>query len=192
MVNIMGNRLRITTEVATSLAYLHSSVSIQLIHRDIKSSNILLDDTLTSKISDFGASRYIPTDKSGLTTRVQGTRGFLDPMYFYTGRLTEKSDVYSFGLILIELLTRKKPFSYLSTEGEGLDAHFVKLLAEGNIVQIIDPQVTEEGGEKVEEVAALAASCVNIRGEGRLMMRQVEHTREELRGIRSIIKVMIR
>ncbi|TVU17695.1 hypothetical protein EJB05_33746, partial [Eragrostis curvula] len=160
-----GNRLRIATEVATSLAYLHSSVSIQIIHRDIKSSNILLDDKLTSKISDFGASRYIPTDKSGLTTRVQGTIGYLDPMYFYTGRLTEKSDVYSFGVLLIELLTRKKPFSYLSTEDDGLVAHFVKLHSEGSLVQIIDPQVTDEGGEKVQEVAALAAFCVNIRDE---------------------------
>ncbi|CAL4985377.1 unnamed protein product [Urochloa decumbens] len=160
-----GNRLRIATEIARSLAYLHSSVSMQIIHRDIKSSNILLDDTLTSKISDFGASRYIPTDKSGLTTRVQGTIGYLDPMYFYTGGLTEKSDIYSFGVILIELLTRKKPFSYLSAEGDGLVAHFVNLLTEGNLVQITDLQVIEEGGEKVQEVAALAASCVNIRGE---------------------------
>jgi hypothetical protein len=70
-------------------------------------------------------------------------------------------------------------------EGEGLVAHF----AEGNIAQIIDPQVTEEeGGDKVEEVAALAASCVNIRGEGRPMMRQVEHTLEELRGIKKYNK----
>ncbi|CAL4989051.1 unnamed protein product [Urochloa decumbens] len=187
-----GNRLRIATEIATSLAYLHSSVSIQIIHRDIKSSNILLDDTLTSKISDFGASRYIPTDKSGLTTRVQGTIGYLDPMYFYTRRLTEKSDIYSFGVILIELLTRKKPFSYLSAEGDGLVAHFVNLLAEGNLVQITDPQVVEEGGEKVQEVAALAASCVNIRGEERPTMRQVEHTLEGLLGTKKKDDTVVR
>ncbi|CAL4981967.1 unnamed protein product [Urochloa decumbens] len=173
-----SNRLRIATEIATSLAYLHSEVSIPIIHRDIKSSNILLDDTLTSKIADFGASRYIPIDKTGLTTRVQGTIGYLDPMYFYTNRLTEKSDVYSFGVILVELLSRKKPFSYLSIEGDGLVSHFLNLFAEGSLVQIIDPQVIEEGGEEVQEVATLAASCINFRGEERPTMRQVEHTLE--------------
>nr|CAB3489400.1 unnamed protein product [Digitaria exilis] len=180
-----ANRLRIATEIATSLAYLHSAVSIPIIHRDIKSSNVLLDDTLTAKVSDFGASRYIPVDKTGLTTRVQGTIGYLDPMYFQTNRLTEKSDVYSFGVILVELLTRKKPFSYLSPKADGLVSHFLDLHVEGNLIQIIDPQVIEEGGEEVEEVAALAASCINLlRGDERPTMRQVEHTLEGIRGSR--------
>nr|CAB3489391.1 unnamed protein product [Digitaria exilis] len=139
------NRLRIATEIATSLAYLHSEVSIPIVHRDIKSTNILLDDTLTAKVSDFGAS--------------------------------------SFGVILVELLTRKKPFLYLSPEGDGLVYQFIDLHAEGNLVQIIDPQVIEEGGEEVQEVATLAASCINLlRSDERPTMRQVEHTLEGLRG----------
>ncbi|XP_062193659.1 wall-associated receptor kinase 3-like [Phragmites australis] len=175
-----GNRLRIATETASAISYLHSSVSIPIIHRDIKSSNILVDDLLTSKVSDFGASRFIPMDKTGLTTRVQGTIGYLDPMYFYTGRLSEKSDVYSFGVILVEMLTRKKPFSYLSSEGDGLVAHFVSLLVEGNVAKILDPQVKEEGGKEVQEVAELAASCIKLSGEDRPTMRQVEHKLQSL------------
>ena len=172
-----SNRLRIATKIATSLAYLHSLVSIPIIHRDIKSSNILLDDTMTSKIYDFGASRYIPIDNTGLTTRIHGTFGYLDPECFNTGRLTEKSDVYSFGVILVELLTKKKPTcSHLSNEYGGLVPHFLNLLASRNLVQIMDPQVLEEGGTEVQQIAMLAASCVNIRGEERPTMRQVELT----------------
>ncbi|KAF0913043.1 hypothetical protein E2562_019816 [Oryza meyeriana var. granulata] len=172
------DRLRIATETARALAYLHSAVAFPIIHRDIKSHNILLDSTLTAKISDFGASRCIPMDQTGVTTVVQGTRGYLDPMYYYTGRLTEKSDVYSFGVILIELLTRKKPFSYRSPEGDSLVAHFTCLLAEGNLVDILDPQIIEDGGRGMIEVAALAAVCVKLGAEERPTMRQVEMTLE--------------
>jgi serine/threonine protein kinase len=171
------NRLRIATGIATSPAYRHSSASIPIIHRDIKSSNILLDDTMTSKISDFGASRYIPIENIGLTTRIQGTFGYLDLECFQTGHLTKKSDVYSFGVILVDLLTKKKPTcSHLSNEYGDLVPHFLNLLASGNLVQIMDPQVLEEGGTQVQKIAMLAASCVNIRGEERPTMRHVELT----------------
>uniref|UniRef100_A0ACD5VAQ7 Uncharacterized protein n=1 Tax=Avena sativa TaxID=4498 RepID=A0ACD5VAQ7_AVESA len=168
------DRLRIATETAKSLAYLHSTTSTPIIHRDIKPANILLDDTLTAKVADFGASKYIPLDKSGLTTMVQGTLGYLDPMYFYTWHLTEKSDVYSFGVMLIEMMTRKKPFPYMASEGNGLVAHFSTLFAEGNVMQILDPQVLSEGGNRVEEIAGIAVACVKLRGEERPTMRQVE------------------
>ncbi|KAF7067390.1 hypothetical protein CFC21_073293 [Triticum aestivum] len=176
-----GDRLRIAIETSKSLAYLHSAAAIPIIHRDVKSANILLDDTLTAKVADFGASRYIPMEKSGLETRAQGTRGYWDPMYFYTGRLTEKSDVYSFGVVLVELLTRQKPSSYLSSNDESLVVHFVTLFAEGNLPHILDPQVIEEGGKEVEEVAAIAIACVKLSGEDRPTMRQVELTLEGVR-----------
>ncbi|VAH86418.1 unnamed protein product [Triticum turgidum subsp. durum] len=169
-----NDRLRIAVETARSLAYLHSTTSVPIIHRDIKSANILLDDTLTAKVADFGASRYVPLDRSGITTRVQGTRGYLDPGYFYTGRLTEKSDVYSFGVLLLELLTRKKPFSFISSEDEGLVTHFTTLFTQGKLSEILDLQVMEEGGSEMEEVAALAAMCITLRGEDRPSMKQVE------------------
>jgi serine/threonine protein kinase len=175
------DRLRIASEISKAIAYLHSAVSVLVIHRDIKSSNILLDDALTAKVSDFGASRHILVDQVGKTTTlVQGTRGYLDPMYYYTGRLSEKSDVYSFGVLLVELLTRKKPYLYLSSEGEGLVMQFVDLLKEGNLAKILDPQVMEDGGKEVKEVAALAASCIRLQGENRPTMRYVEMALEAL------------
>ncbi|XP_039778965.1 wall-associated receptor kinase 5-like [Panicum virgatum] len=172
------DRVRIAVETARALAYLHSLVSMPIIHRDIKSPNILLDDNLTMKLSDFGASRYIPVDQTGLDTVVQGTFGYLDPTYHSTGHLTDKSDVYSFGVILIELLTRKKPVYYRSPEGHGLVNHFASLLSEDNLVGILDPQVVKEAGGEVIDIALLAAMCVKSVSKERPTMRQLEMTLE--------------
>ncbi|CAL4992716.1 unnamed protein product [Urochloa decumbens] len=174
------DRLRIAVETARALTYLHSLASMPIIHRDIKSPNILLDDNLTVKLSDFGASRYIPIDQEGIHTTVQGTLGYLDPMYHSTGHLTEKSDVYSFGVLLIELLTRKKPVSYRSSQGFVLVNHFLSLLSGKNLDEILDPQVTKEGDGEVVDIALLAAICVKFRGEERPTMRQVEMTLESI------------
>jgi len=175
------DRLRIATETARALAYLHLAVAFPIVHRDIKSQNILLDGARIAKVSDFGASRCIPVDQTGDETAIQGTFGYLDPMYFYSGQLTGKSDVYSFGVLLMELLTRKNPCSYRSAEEKSLVACFTALLTEGEVVSMLDPQVMLEGGKKVEEVAMLAAACVSMEGAQRPTMRQVEMTLESIR-----------
>jgi hypothetical protein len=104
--------------------------------------------------------------------------GYVDPMYYYTGKLTDKSDVFSFGVLLIELLTRKKTSIFTCNDGS-LVAQFHSLLIEGNLVRIIDPQVTEEDG-RVQEVAELAARCTRLKRQERPTMRQVEMELESL------------
>ncbi|CAL4999642.1 unnamed protein product [Urochloa decumbens] len=174
-------RIRIALEIARSLAYLHSAASVSIIHRDIKTTNILLDDRLIAKISDFGASRGMPIDQIAVTTTIQGTFGYLDPEYYRTSRLTEKSDVYSFGVILVELLTRRRPSSYISPEGFNLVSQFVLLVNGDRLCDIVDPRVTEEAKEEeANEVSAIAVMCLNPNGKDRPTMRQVETRLEAL------------
>jgi serine/threonine protein kinase len=180
------DRMRIALETARALAYLHTSASISVFHRDIKAANILLDDSLTAKLSDFGASRSVPINQTGVTTVIQGTYGYLDPEYYYTGRLTEKSDVYSFGVILVELLTREMPASQSRfPEGGNLAANFMRIMQEKRLFEILDPQVLEEGKKsEIKAVAALAEACLNLKGDERPTMRQAEMKLEKLTGLR--------
>jgi len=177
------NRLKIAVETAGALAYLHSEASMPIIHRDVKTANILLDDNLTAKVADFGASRQISLDQAQVTTLVQGTFGYLDPEYFHTGQLTEKSDVYSFGVVLAELLTSKKAvFSNVTESNRNLSASFVTIVKEDRVLQILDNQIIDEGNiEELKEVANLVKRCLSVSGEDRPSMKEVAMKLEGLR-----------
>nr|XP_023897878.1 wall-associated receptor kinase-like 8 [Quercus suber] len=178
-------RLRIATEVAGALSYLHSAASIPIYHRDIKSSNILLDDKYRAKIADFGTSRSMAIDQTHVTTLVYGTFGYLDPEYFQTGQFTEKSDVYSFGVVLIELLTGKKPVSSTrSQEDRNLSTNFIQSVKENRLFDILDTQVRKEGNKhEVMTIANLAQRCLHLYGKKRPTMIEIMM---ELEGVQKI------
>ncbi|GKG18910.1 receptor-like protein kinase FERONIA, partial [Tanacetum coccineum] len=101
-------RLNICIDAGRGLHYLHTGIEVGVIHRDIKSSNVLLDESWTAKIADLGLATIVPRNQTYVSDAIKGTFGYLDPDYFYTGKLTRKSDVYAFGVVLFEVLCRKR------------------------------------------------------------------------------------
>uniref|UniRef100_A0A0D3FTR6 Protein kinase domain-containing protein n=1 Tax=Oryza barthii TaxID=65489 RepID=A0A0D3FTR6_9ORYZ len=158
--------LRIATEVAGALCYLHSAASISVFHRDVKSANILLDANYTAKVSDFGASRLVPINETHVVTNVQGTFGYLDPEYYHTG----------FGVVLVELLLRKEPI--LTSETclkQNLSNYFLWERKVRPIRDIVAGQILEETTEEeINNVASLAEDCLSLRRDERPTMKQVE------------------
>ncbi|EEF52934.1 wall-associated kinase, putative [Ricinus communis] len=180
------NRLRIAAETAGALAYLHSAASPPIIHRDIKSPNILEDNHLRAKVSDFDASRLVPLDQTQLSTLMQGTLGYLDPQYFLTSQLTEKSDVYSFGIVLAELMTGKQALLFDRQEEErNLAMYFISSMKENCLSNILDDRIFQEMNDnRIIQVAELAKSCLKMSGDERPTMKEVAM---ELEGLRSIL-----
>lgn len=159
-------RLQIATEIAGALSYLHSAASFPIYHRDIKSSNILLDEKYKAKLADFGTSRSIAIDQTHLTTLVHGTFGYLDPEYFQSSQFTEKSDVYSFGVILAELLTGRKPISAVTRPQEeeyrSLATNFIVSMQKNCLFDILDSRVRKEGkGTEIRVVSNLGRRCLD-------------------------------
>ncbi|KAI5430407.1 Calcium/calmodulin-regulated receptor-like kinase 1 [Lathyrus oleraceus] len=162
-------RLSIALDVARVLEYLHYGVDPPIVHRDIKSSNILLDEFMKAKVTDFGLSR--PEMINPRASNIRGTFGYLDPEYISTSTFTKKSDVYSFGVLLFELITGRNP-------QQGL-MEYVKLAAmesEGKIgwEEIVDPQLNENYDvNKLNDMASLAFKCVSGVSKTRPSMRTV-------------------
>uniref|UniRef100_A0A8I6WIZ7 Protein kinase domain-containing protein n=1 Tax=Hordeum vulgare subsp. vulgare TaxID=112509 RepID=A0A8I6WIZ7_HORVV len=178
----LDTRLRIAIECAEALGYMHSQMYTQVIHGDIKPANILLDDGLGAKISDFGISRLVNTENTLYTLNVIGSIGYMDPLFAQNGRLTAKSDVYSFGVVLLELITRKKA---RTDDGEiGLVESFIQSLSKGisRVKEMFDPEiVTSSDMKTTEEIARLAGKCLRMEHNKRPEMLEVAERLRKLR-----------
>ncbi|KAF3493546.1 hypothetical protein DY000_02055264 [Brassica cretica] len=150
---------------------------------DVKTANILLDENLTAKVADFGASRLIPMDKEQLTTMVQGTIGYLDPEYYHTGLLNEKSDVYSFGVVVMELLTGQKALCFeRPQQSKHLVNYISSAMKENRLHEVIDAKIINENSWKeINEAVRVAMECTRVTGEERPLMTEVAAKLEGLR-----------
>ncbi|GAA0166943.1 hypothetical protein LIER_21987 [Lithospermum erythrorhizon] len=163
-------RVRIAVDAARGLEYLHEKVQPSIIHRDIRSSNVLLFEDFKAKIADFNLSNQAPDMAARLhSTRVLGTFGYHAPEYAMTGQLTQKSDVYSFGVVLLELLTGRKPVDHTMPRGQqSLVTWATPRLSEDKVKQCVDPKLKGEYPPKaVAKLAAVAALCVQYESEFR-------------------------
>ncbi|KAK9683530.1 hypothetical protein RND81_10G148200 [Saponaria officinalis] len=178
VINSWKMRIKIALDAARGIEYLHNYAVPPIIHRDIKSSNILLDANWTARVSDFGLS-LIPSKPEFKPTSTAGTLGYIDPEYYTMNVLTTKSDVYGFGVVLLELLTGKKAIFKDDNDGGTLVSvvdYAVPAISAGEMMMILDPRVkdtTPNELEAIELVAYITLHCVNLEGKDRPTMRNI-------------------
>ncbi|KAE9590006.1 putative protein kinase RLK-Pelle-RLCK-VIIa-2 family [Lupinus albus] len=170
-------RLKIAQDAARGLTYLHEEMDFQIIFRDFKSSNILLDEHWNAKLSDFGLARLGPSDGlSHVSTEVVGTMGYAAPDYFQTGRLTSKSDVWSYGVFLYELITGRRPIDRNRPKGEQKMLEWIRpYLSDGKKFQLIlDPRLEwKHVSKSAQRLSVIANRCLVRNPKNRPKMSEV-------------------
>ncbi|KAG6737073.1 hypothetical protein POTOM_059939 [Populus tomentosa] len=179
-------RLTVAAETANAIAYLHSAVNPPIYHRDIKSSNILLDYNYRSKVADFGLSRLGMEESSHISTAPQGTPGYLDPQYHQYFHLSDKSDVYSFGVVLVEIITAQKVVDFSRPHSEvNLAALAIDRIGRGCVDEIVDPYLDPNRDawtlSSIHSVAELAFRCLAFHRDMRPSMMEVAEELEQIR-----------
>ncbi|KAL2344943.1 hypothetical protein Fmac_006228 [Flemingia macrophylla] len=157
-------RMKIALGAARGLAYLHEDSNPRVIHRDFKASNVLLEDDFTPKVSDFGLAREATEGSNHISTRVMGTFGYVAPEYAMTGHLLVKSDVYSYGVVLLELLTGRKPVDMSQPQGQENLVTWARplLTSREGLEQLVDPSLAGSYNfDDMAKVAAIASMCVH-------------------------------
>ncbi|XP_071715848.1 LEAF RUST 10 DISEASE-RESISTANCEUS RECEPTOR-LIKE PROTEIN KINASE-like 1.2 [Rutidosis leptorrhynchoides] len=181
------NRMKIAIETASALAYLHAS---DIIHRDVKTNNILLDNTFCVKVADFGLSRLLPNDMTHVSTAPQGTPGYVDPEYHQIYQLTDKSDVYSFGVVLIELISSMPAIDISRSREEiSLANMAINRIQKCALDELIDPYLgSDEDTERMtKSVAELAFRCLQFDSETRPTMVEVLEILKDIQVEKGII-----
>ncbi|XP_044466646.1 LRR receptor-like serine/threonine-protein kinase FEI 1 isoform X1 [Mangifera indica] len=167
-------RLNIIMGAAKGLAYLHHDCSPRIIHRDIKSSNILLDGNLEARVSDFGLAKLLKDEESHITTIVAGTFGYLAPECIQSGRATEKTDVYSFGVLVLEVLSGKRPTDASFIEkGLNIVGWLNFLISEDRRQEIVDTNCEGVQAESLDALLSVATQCVSASPDDRPTMHRV-------------------
>lgn len=173
-------RMNIILGTAKGLTYLHEGLEPKVVHRDIKSSNILLDKEWNSKVSDFGLAKLLGSERSYVTTRVMGTFGYVAPEYASTGMLNERSDVYSFGILIMELISGRNPVDYSRPAGEVNLVEWLKTMVTNRTAEgVLDPRLPEKPSSRALKRALLVAlRCVDPNAQKRPKMGHVVHMLE--------------
>ncbi|KAL8540242.1 hypothetical protein ACS0TY_001720 [Phlomoides rotata] len=173
-------RVKIAIGTARGLAYLHEGLEPKVVHRDVKSSNILLDRKWNPRVSDFGLAKLLGSEKSYVTTRVMGTFGYVSPDYASTGMLNEGNDVYSFGVLLMEIITGRSPVDYSKPPGEmNLVDWFKGMVASRRSEELVDPLIdVPPPARALKRMLLLCLRCIDLDANKRPKMGQIVHMLE--------------
>ncbi|CAI9765513.1 unnamed protein product [Fraxinus pennsylvanica] len=173
-------RMKIAIGTARGLAYLHEGLEPKVVHRDVKSSNILVDRKWNPKVSDFGLAKLLGSEKSHVTTRVMGTFGYVSPDYACTGMLNERNDVYSFGVLLMEIITGRSPVDYSRPPGEvNLVDWFKGMAASHRGEELVDPLIEiPPPPRSLKRVILVCFRCIDLDASKRPKMGQIVHMLE--------------